>query len=123
VSAAALLALSEDIFAALAARDKQALGRIVAEDFVLRVPGQPDVDRAAFLAIVDAIPGDILSVAGEDVRAELLPGGLARVSGLQLARVRLDGQIVEDRQSFVDLFERRGDRWLLVWAFSAVPPG
>jgi hypothetical protein len=116
-----LLAAEDAVFAAIAARDKHALALLLADDFVLRVPGQPDVDKAAFLGVIDAIPGDIVSIGGEDVRADFV-GSVGRVSGLQIARVKVDGQLLEDRQSFVDLFERRADRWVMTWAFSVATP-
>ena len=69
----------------------------------------------------EALRVELLLLIGEDLRAELVPGG-GRVSGIQIARVRIDGNEVEDRQSVVDLFARRGDRWVMTWACSVATP-
>lgn len=123
VDPATLVAAEEALFAAIAARDATRLGRLVGDDFVLRVPGAPDVGKAAFLAGIAGIPGEIESVRGEQLAASPLGGERGLVSGVQVSRVRIDGVVVEDRQAFVDVFERRGDAWVLTFAFSvAVNP-
>ncbi len=113
-----LLATEEAIFAALTHRDADALGAIVAAEFVFRAPGQPDTDRAGFLAAVAGIPGEILSVVGEDVTAHRA-GDTGIVRGRQVARVRLSGQEIEDRGHFVDVFVRRDGRWVMTLALTA----
>ena len=47
---------------AIAHRGGAALAALVAPTLVLHVADQPDLDRAAFLAAVAAIPGEILDV-------------------------------------------------------------
>jgi hypothetical protein len=114
----ALIAAEEAVFAAIAARDTAALDRLIADDFVVRIPGQPDAGKAAFLAAIGSIPGEILSVGGEGLTAQMLGPDLGMVSGVQVARVRVDGTELVDRGGFVDLFARRDGRWGMIWAFS-----
>jgi len=117
-----LRAAEEAIFLAIQRRDRAALERIVADDFVLETPAAPPQDRAAFLAAV-AATGEILSVAGEDVRVRPIGPDAGLVTGVQVARVRLDGEEIVDRGYFVDLFERRGGRWQITYAFNVpLPP-
>lgn len=115
----ALIAAEEAVFAAIAARDTAALDRLIADDFVVRIPGHADDGKAAFLAAIGSIPGEILSVGGEGLAAQMLGPDLGMVSGVQVARVRLDGTVLVDRGGFVDLFARRDGRWGMTWAFSA----
>jgi hypothetical protein len=114
-----LLAVERAIFAAIQRRDRTALESFTTEDFVLRVPGSADVDRAGFLAAIAAIPGEILAVDGEHVAARLL-GPDDGIVTCQTARVRVEGRLPVDRQAFADVFVRRGDRWLMIFAFGTV---
>lgn len=109
------------LFTAFARRDRDRLERAITPDFVLRIPGAPDVDRAAFLRAATAIPGEILEVTGEHLVAHQ-SGSVGIVKGIQRARVRLDGQLVDDRGTFVDVFVRRDGAWLLRFALTAPDP-
>src|SRR5687768_13188460 len=55
----ALLALEATVMKAIAAKDRGTLSPILAETFVLRVPGAPDVDKEQFLEGIAAVPGDV----------------------------------------------------------------
>jgi ketosteroid isomerase-like protein len=102
---------------AIAHRDAAALAGIVAPEFVLRMPGEPETRRAAFLAEVAAIPGEIVSVTGEAITAHRT-GDTGIVRGRQIAKLKIEGAIHEVRGTFVDVFARRGDRWVLVLAIN-----
>lgn len=116
-----LVAAAQAVFAAIEARDRAALLRLTSEEFVVRVPGSPDVDREGFLAAVAGIPGEILSVGGEHLAARRLGPGHGIVSGFQLARVRIDGAEVLDRAPFADVFERHDGAWRMTLAFNVAP--
>jgi hypothetical protein len=113
----ALIAAEKAVFAAIAARDTAALDRLIADDFVVRIPGHSDDGKAAFIAAIGSIPGEILSIGGEGLTAQMLGPDLGMVSGVQVARVRVDGTVLVDRGGFVDLFARRDGRWGMTWAF------
>ena len=114
---ATLLEAERAVFAAIAARDETALRRLIADDFRLRMPGQPDADLDGFVTAIRGIPGRIVSVDCERLAARRR-GDLGMVSGEQLSRVELDGQTVDDRAGFGDVFELRGGRWVMSYAFS-----
>lgn len=119
----ALRAATEAIFAALERRDVAAVEAYLADEFVLRIPGQPDTDRAAFLAEIAALPDGIEAVTGEGVAVASPDPGVGVVTGAQIARVRVDGQLVVDRGAFSDVFLWRDGRWQLVLAFNVpLPP-
>jgi hypothetical protein len=121
--AAELLALESAVMKAIAAKDRDALRPILADHFVLRMPGAPDVGKEQFLDGIMAVPGDVESIRGEDTKASVL-GGLGIVTGLQIATVRLaaDGRVVSSRGAFTDVFERIDGRWRLALAFSVELP-
>ena len=116
-----LVAAEEAVFAAIQRRDRGALESLTTEDFILRVPGAADVDRAGFLAGIAAIPGEIVAVQGEKVAARALGSDSGIVTGFQVARVRVDGRVIVDRQAFADVFVRRDGRWRMIFAFGIVP--
>jgi hypothetical protein len=116
-----LLDAEQSLFAAIARRDGAQLELLAAPELILRIPGQPDVDRAGFLRGVAAIPGEILEVTGEGVRAHQA-GDTGIVEGIQVARVRLDGKVIEDRGAFVDVFVRRDGAWRITFALNVSLP-
>ncbi|TQF09964.1 nuclear transport factor 2 family protein, partial [Myxococcus llanfairpwllgwyngyllgogerychwyrndrobwllllantysiliogogogochensis] len=118
----ALLALEESIVRAIQARDTQALKGLMAEDLVFRGVGDVETDRTAFLANIAAIPGTLLSVETETVRAHIF-GDTGVLTGTQRARVRLpDGTEVSDVGHFTDVCQRREGRWWVVLAHSLPAP-
>lgn len=120
---AELLALERTVMQAIAAKDRDALRPILSDRFVLRMPGVPDAGKEQFLEAIGATPGEIETIRGEETHAALF-GDTGIVTGLQIATVRLasDGRVVTSRGAFTDVFERRGEGWQLVLAFSVELP-
>lgn len=112
-----LRAVEQAIMDALAHRDGAALAAIVAPEFVLRMPGEPETRRDAFLAEAAAIPGEIVSVTGEAITT-YRTGDTGIVRGRQIAKVKIEGTVHEVRGTFVDVFARRDGRWMLVLALN-----
>jgi Domain of unknown function (DUF4440) len=113
-----LLALEQTLMAAILARNVTGLEHVLGDSFELRVPGNPPVDRAAFIAGVLAIPGKILTVESEDVRATVF-GEVGVLTGQQRAKVLLDdGSTVADVQVFTDIAVRQEGRWRMLLAHS-----
>ncbi len=94
--------------AAIARRDPDAVRAVLAPGFVLRTPGGPSIDAAAFVAGLAQIPGEILFVRLEGLEVAPLDGS-ALVTGVQHASVRVDGKVVDDRRPFADVFVRSDD--------------
>ena len=109
---ALLIALSQEIASLIARRDGAGLRACMAPGFVARALGGEVMSPDEFIAGVEELPGDIASVAVEGVTVDVTPAG-ALVSGVQVARVRLDGQTIDDRRSFADWFVRTDAGWRL----------
>src|SRR4051812_43066820 len=107
-----LLALEHETYAAIQTKDAARFGKLLADDFVYRAPGQPDVDRAAFLAGIAAQPVVIEKIDGEGVKVAL-HGDAALVTGVQRVRVRIDGKVEHGATAFSDFFVRRGGTWVM----------
>jgi ketosteroid isomerase-like protein len=100
------------IGAAIEAKDMRALEVHLTPDFVLRRPGGEPVPRAAFIASVGEQPVQILSVVLEQIEIDAEVDS-AIATGVQTSQVRIDGELVHDRQPFVDWFVKREGRWQL----------
>jgi ketosteroid isomerase-like protein len=117
-----LLALENETYEALKTKDAARFGKLLADDFVYRSPGQPDADRAAFLATVATLPGTIEKIDGEGVKVAIR-GDAALVTGIQRVRLRMpDGKVEQGATAFSDLFVKRGGRWVLAAAFGVEIP-
>ena len=118
-AAAALLALEDQLMAAIGAKDRAALEALLADDFELYSPGQPVAGKIAFVAAAVSQELALLSVEGEGVQARSY-GELGVIWGMQRSRVRLaDGSVAIDLQAFTDLARLRNGRWQFVLAHSA----
>lgn len=98
------------IAAAIAARDTATLATLLDAGFVYRTPGGANIDAPAFLDSIVQIPGEIVSVTLDALAIDVVGDG-ALATGIQQAQVRMDGQLVEDRRSFVDWFVKSGNTW------------
>jgi ketosteroid isomerase-like protein len=113
-----LLALEDAMLAAIRRRDVRAVRGLLTADFVLLSGDGSEVGREGFLDGVTGIPGEILEVTAEHLRARVV-GGVGVLTGLQRARVRLpDGTLVTETQAFTDLCIRFPDGWRMTLAHS-----
>jgi len=120
----ALLALEDAVLLAIRRRDPAALAACLTEDFVLLSPDGTETRRDAFLRGATDIPGELLELSVQHLRAHVV-GGVGVLTGLQRARVKLqDGVEVDDLQLFTDVCVRTGTGWRMALAHSgqAVSP-
>jgi ketosteroid isomerase-like protein len=97
--------------AAISRRDTAAVRELVTPDFLLRTPGKGAVNVDAFVAGIQQIPGEIVSVRLEHLELDPTPAGVL-VTGIQHAQVRIEGTLVQDVRPFVDWFvQSAGGRW------------
>ena len=105
------LEISEQIADAIARRDTATIARLLSANFLYRTPGGPSVPSDTFLRGIAEIPGEINFVKLESLQMDVIDDSAALVTGIQHARVTVDGQVIDDRRAFVDLFERTPDGW------------
>ena len=105
-----LIAVSDNLADAIARRDVVAVGALLATGFVQRPAGGAAVEAEAFLAGIAQIPGTIQFVKVEQLTVDIAGDG-AIVTGIQHARLTIDGEMVDDRRAFVDWFVREGGVW------------
>ncbi|HEY7183732.1 MAG TPA: nuclear transport factor 2 family protein [Blastocatellia bacterium] len=108
----AILLLEEEIFGAVKGRDAGVLERVLADDFVYRSPGQ-QVARDDFLKLCATFPYEIVSIRGEELKANVY-GDVAVVTGLQFAKTKGDdGKGETSAVAFTDVFVRQDGKWML----------
>jgi len=122
----AILEIESAVMSAIEAKDAEALGRVLAEDFVYRTPAGVELSKDAFVKNIASIPFEILSVRGEGLKVSVI-GETCVLTGVQIATVRTeDGKEESGRGAFADIFVRRGESWLMVLAYDvelpAAPP-
>jgi ketosteroid isomerase-like protein len=102
-----------DVWGAMRAKDPQAWMRVLADDFVLRTPGEEDRDRSAFIERMTSFPGDMVSIACHDLRADAF-GTAVVVTGVQHAVLRMANDArFEDFTMMSNVFVSREGRWLM----------
>lgn len=105
-----IAAAAEAVAAAIGARDVTALRGLLAPGFVHRTHRGDVAGLEKFLAGIAAIPGEIIFVKLEDLRLDVTPAGVL-ATGLQHARLKIDGETVDDRRGFIDWFVDVNGEW------------
>ena len=99
-----------EVAAAIERRDVRALAGALAPGFIYRTPGGESRDAETFLKGIEDIPGEIVFVRLVGLEVDLSGGG-ALATGIQHARVRIEGNEIDDRRAFVDWFVAHHDEW------------
>jgi ketosteroid isomerase-like protein len=116
----ALLALEDAMLLAIRRRDAAGVAALLTDDFLLLVGDGTEHARGPFIEAASSIPGEILELAAEHLRARVV-GGVGILAGVQRARVRLeDGTEVTEVQAFTDVCVRTPDGWKMALAHSTV---
>jgi ketosteroid isomerase-like protein len=119
----ALVELERQTVDAIHRKDAAAMAALLADEFVYRATGAPDVPRAEFLRGLAAPEPTILRLWSDEVRVSQ-HGDTATISGVQRARVKLpDGKEADAASAFVDVCVWRGGRWQVALAIGVELPG
>ena len=111
-----------DVWGAMRAKSPETWMRVLADDFVYRTPGEEDRDRWAFVERMTSFPGEVVSVACHDLRADVF-GTAVVVTGVQHAVLRMPNDArFEDFTMMSNVFVWRDGRWLLVLAYALSLP-
>ena len=111
-----------DVWGAMRAKSPEAWMRVLADEFVLRTPGEEDRDRSAFVQRMTSFPGEVVSIACHDLRADAF-GTAVVVTGVQHAVVRMPNEArLEDFTMMSNVFVSREGRWVMVLAHALSLP-
>jgi ketosteroid isomerase-like protein len=108
--------IENDIFAAIKGKNTKKLDQILSEDFIYRNPMEGDRSRLEFLAAIESLPVEILSVWSEDMKVNVF-ADVVVMSGTQKATtLNEEGKEEISAAAFVDVFVKQQGTWKLVWA-------
>jgi ketosteroid isomerase-like protein len=114
----AILQLERETMEAIKNKDSNALGRIVADDFIHRSPGGVDAGKAEFLESVASLPLEVAEIWGEELKVSVYEE-TAVLTGVQRVKTKsADGKEEAGAGAFTDVFVRREGRWRMVLAYS-----
>ena len=111
-----------EVWGAMQAKSPEAWMAVLADDFVLRTPGEQDRDRSAFVDRTISFPGQVVSIACHDLRADAF-GAAVVVTGVQHAVLRMPNQArFEDFTLMSNVLVSREGRWVTVLAHALSLP-
>ena len=111
-----------EVWDAMRAKEPQAWMHVLAEDFVSRTPGEEDRDRSVFVERMTSFPGEVVSIACHDLRADVF-GTAVVVTGVQHTVLRMPNDArFEDFTMMTNVFEQRAGRWVMVLAHALSLP-
>jgi len=113
-----ILGIEQQVFTAIMQKDADTLGCFLAEDFIHRSPDGTASAKSEFLKNVATMPVEVVSIGGEHQNVDFY-GQVAVLTGVQRAGWRQDdGTEGVSLVPFTDVFESRGDEWLMVLAYT-----
>jgi ketosteroid isomerase-like protein len=108
-----LFRAQEQFWAALQRKDRKALERLLADDFIGRSPGQSNQDRTAFIDTLTGFPVQVRSVGSDNLEVHVF-GIVAVVTGVQVAQLELaDAQVKENKIAITNVFQQQEGAWLM----------
>jgi ketosteroid isomerase-like protein len=114
--------IENDIFAAIKGKNTKKLDQILSDDFIYRNPMEGDRSRSEFLAAIESLPVEILSVWSEDMKI-IVFADVVVMSGTQKAKtLNEEGKEEISAAAFVDVFVKDQEKWKLVWAYGVDLP-
>jgi ketosteroid isomerase-like protein len=121
--AQALVQLEKRILKAIREKNVDALGGMLAADFVYVSPHKRDMMKQEFLRQVKTFPQEIEWLGAEEMKIHIY-GDIAVVTGVQNSKVRSERAGVQSGDTaFTDVFRKEAGEWQLVLAFGVdIPP-
>jgi ketosteroid isomerase-like protein len=110
-----LLTFEEEFSRAVAANDAAAIGRFVADDWVIVDADGSVIDRSRFISVIES--GALTHEAMESTDVEVrVHGDTAVVTGITTSEGQFMGQGFTTRERATDVLARLNGRWLCVFS-------
>ena len=110
-----LLTFEEEFSKAVAANDAAAIGRFVADDWVIVDADGSVIDRPRFISVIESGALTHESMESTDVVARI-HGDTAVVTGITTSKGQFMGQGFTTRERATDVLARLNGRWLCVFS-------
>ena len=110
-----LLKWEKDFAKAVVSNDAEAIGKFLADDWVIIDPDGGIIDRARFLGVIKSgmLTHDLME--SEDVKVRSY-GNCAVLSALTKTKAKFAGQEIVTQERATDIFVKRDGRWQCVFS-------
>jgi ketosteroid isomerase-like protein len=110
-----LINLERDFERAVVANDAEAIGKFLADDWVIIDPDGNIIDKARFLSVIKsgALTHEVMESDNMSVRTY---GDSAVVTALTTTKGKFAGQEFSTRERATDFFVKQGGRWQCVFS-------
>jgi ketosteroid isomerase-like protein len=110
-----LLTFEQEFTQAVAANDAAAIGRFVADDWVIVDADGRVIDRSRFISVIESGTLTHESMESTDVEVHV-HGDTAVVTGITTSKGQFMGREFTTRERATDVLARQNDRWLCVFS-------
>jgi ketosteroid isomerase-like protein len=110
-----LLTFEKEFSQAVAANDPAAIGRFVADDWVIVDADGSVIERSRFISVIESGALTHESMESTDVQARVY-GDAAVVTGITTSKGQFMGQGFSTRERATDVLARLNGRWLCVFS-------
>ena len=119
---AGVLEAQQLFWIALKTKDSQIFKDILAEEFILRSPGQPNQSRDEFIRTLTSFPASVTSVTCDNLDVQYY-GNVAVLTGVQTAHLQFrDSNAMLDVIAITNIFNYVSSQWLMVLSHAVELP-
>jgi ketosteroid isomerase-like protein len=106
-----ILKLEKEFSQAIVKNDAEAVGRFLADDWIIIDPDGGIIDKARFLAVIRSGSLTHEMMESDDIRVRLYGGETAVVTALTTTKREFSGQGFTTQERVTDVFVRQNGRW------------
>ena len=110
-----LLKLGREFEQAIVTNDAEAIGRFLADEWIIIDPDGSMIDRARFLEVIKSGALTHEMMESDDIRVRIY-GDTAVVTGLTMAKGKFMGNGFATRERATDVFVKQDGRWQCVFS-------
>ena len=108
-----ILKLEKEFSQAIVKNDAEAVGRFLADDWIIIDPDGGMVDRARFLGVIKSGALTHEMMESDDARVRIY-GNTAIVTALTTTKGKFSGQVFTTQERATDVFVKQNGRWQCV---------
>ena len=108
-----VLRLEKEFSQAIVKNDAVAVGRLLADDWIIIDPDGGIIDRARFLGVMESGALTHEMMGSDDARVRIY-GNTAIVTALTTTKGKFSGQAFTTKERATDVFVKQNGRWLCV---------
>jgi ketosteroid isomerase-like protein len=106
-----VLRLERELSQAIVKNDAGAVGRFLADDWIIIDPDGGIIDRARFLGVIESGALTHEMMGSDDTRVRIY-GNTAIVTALTTTKGKFSGQVFTTQERATDVFVKQDGRWL-----------